>query len=115
MEKIWIKKELYILNYEFMKFMPFSDFYIILNWFFLIKKITKRGIYLQVVTWRAGLAASWHVARGTTARMRRDVKATWQGRESPTRGAGGPQDADTWQEATRVHGSTRTLVWGATW
>ena len=26
MEKIWIKKELYILNYEFLKLCPFSDF-----------------------------------------------------------------------------------------
>ena len=29
MEKIWIKKELYIESYEFRKFMPFSDFYLI--------------------------------------------------------------------------------------
>ena len=55
------------------------------------------------------------MARGTTARMRRGSEATWQGREWPTRGAGGAQGADTWQEATRVHGSMRTPVWGATW
>ena len=61
--------------------------------------------------------ASWHadVARGTSAWMRHGGEATWQGRGWPTRGAGGAQGADTWQEATRVHGSTRTPVWGATW
>ena len=56
-----------------------------------------------------------NVARGTTARMRRGSEATWQGRGCPTRGAGGAQDADAWQEAkrsTRVHVGTR---WGATW
>ena len=68
-----------------------------------------------MLTWRAVQAASWHVARGITTRMRRSAEATWQGRGWPTRGAGGAQDADTWQEATRVHGSTRTPVWGATW
>ena len=26
MEKSWIKKELYIWSYEFMKFLPFSEF-----------------------------------------------------------------------------------------
>ena len=26
MEKIWIKKELYILSYEFLKFLSFSNF-----------------------------------------------------------------------------------------
>ena len=41
--------------------------------------------------WRAD------VARRTTARMRRNTKATWQGRGQPTQGV------DTWQEATRVH------------
>ena len=55
------------------------------------------------------------MARGTTAQMRRGAEATWQGCGWPTRGAGGAQSADTWQEATRVHGSTRTPVWGATW
>ena len=45
--------------------------------------------------------ATW---RGGLARMRRDDEAMWQGRASPTRGAGG---ADTWQEATRVHADAR--------
>ena len=43
------------------------------------------------------------------------AEATWQSHGWPTRGAGGAQGADTWQEATRVHGSTRAPVWGATW
>ena len=59
--------------------------------------------------WRAD------VVHGTTARARRGAEATWQSRGWPTRGAGGAQGGDTWQEATRVHGSTRTPVWGATW
>ena len=39
MEKIWIKKELYILSYEFLKFMSFFwflfDFYLIFIKYFL--------------------------------------------------------------------------------
>ena len=35
MEKIWIKKELYILSYEFLKFMPFSDFNLIFKLIFI--------------------------------------------------------------------------------
>ena len=53
--------------------------------------------------------------RGTTARMRRGAEATWQGCGWPTRGARGAQGVDTRQEGTRVHASTRTPVWGATW
>ena len=59
--------------------------------------------------WRADVAC------GTTARMRHGAEATWQGRGWPTRGACGAQGANTWQEATRVHGSTRMPVWGAMW
>ena len=47
------------------------------------------------------------VARETTARMRHGAEATWQGRGWPTRGAGGAQGADMWQEATRVHADSR--------
>ena len=61
--------------------------------------------------------ASWHadVAHRTTVGMRRGSDAMWQGCVWPTRGVGGAQGADTWQEATCVHGSARTPVWGATW
>ena len=55
------------------------------------------------------------MARGTTARVRRGAEATWQSCGWPTRGAGGAQGPDTWQEATLVHTSTRTPVCGATW
>ena len=55
------------------------------------------------------------MARGTPARMRCGAEATWQGRGWPTRGAGGALHADTWQEATSVHGSPQTPMWGATW
>ena len=57
--------------------------------------------------WRAD------VARGTTVQMRRGIEATWQGRRWPTRGAGGTQGADTWQEATRVHAGPRGCPYGA--
>ena len=47
------------------------------------------------------MAHNADVVRETSACMRRGTEATWQGRAWPTRGVGG---ADTWQEATRVHG-----------
>ena len=92
----------------------FSDFNSIFKLIFSYLKSQKRG-FLTRRWWRGEL--TWHAgpARGTTARMRRDTEATWQGRRWPTRGPGGAQGADTWQEATSVHGSTRTPVWGATW
>ena len=68
-------------------------------------KSRKRGFYSTdpvMLTWRGA-----DVARGTTARMRRGTEATWQGREWLTRGTGGAQGADTWQEATRVHTDAR--------
>ena len=59
MEKIWYKKELYILSYEFLKFMPFSDFYLIfINIFFT--KIAKKWIFLP---------ASANVASGSSAKL----------------------------------------------
>ena len=68
-------------------------------------KSQKKGIYLPAgadvasgTGWRADME------RGTSARMRRGAEATWQGREWPTRGPCGAQGADTWQEATCVHG-----------
>ena len=67
-----------------------------------------------MLTWRAYL--TWQgadVGRGTTARMRRGSEATWQGCRWPTRGAGGAQGADTWQEATRVHAGPRGRPCGA--
>ena len=66
MEKIWIKKELYILNYEFMKFYAFFWLFIWFLFILFFTKISKKGItYLQMLTWRAGPTASWHVERGT--------------------------------------------------
>ena len=46
MEKISIKKELYILNYDFLKFyLIFPIFYLIFNWIFkfFLFKIAKKG------------------------------------------------------------------------
>ena len=116
MEKIWIKKELYILNYEFLKFYAFFWFFIWFLFIFFFTKIAKKGItYLQMLMWQAGSATSWHVARGTIERMRRGAEATWQSRGWPTRGAGGAQGTATWQEATRPRGSRWAPVWGAMW
>ena len=55
----------------------------------------------------SGTSAQADVVHGTTARMRRSTEATWQGLEWPTRGAGGAQGANTWQEATQVHADAR--------
>ena len=44
------------------------------------------GVYLQVMTWRAGVLARRHVARGTTAWVRRGAEATWQSHEWPAHG-----------------------------
>ena len=110
MEKIWIKKELYILNYEFLKFYAFFRFLYNFKLIFPYLNRKKRG-YFGPQNPVADVARVPDVARadvacGTTARMRRGFEATWQGRGWPTRGAGGAQDADAWQEAkrsTRVH------------
>ena len=48
MEKIWIKKELYILSYEFLKVMPFSDFNLIFKLIFIkfsYSKKSKKGLF----------------------------------------------------------------------
>ena len=55
----------------------------------------------------SGTGARADITRGTTVRVRRGAEATWQSRKWPTRGAGGAQGADTWQEATRVHAGPR--------
>ena len=68
MEKIWIKKDLYILNYEFLKFYAFSWFFIWFLFIFSLLKSGKRGFYLPV-GWRGvrdhleGATRHWgHVA-----------------------------------------------------
>ena len=97
-------------------FLIFIWFFI---WFLLIfslLKSWKKGFsYLQVLKWRAGAPASWHVARRTTARVRHGAEAMWQSRGWPTRGAGGAQGTTTWQGATHPRESTWAPVWGATW
>ena len=82
MEKIWIKKELYILNYEFMKFIPF----LFLFDFFLLKSQKKGIYYLQVMMWKAGPSS----------------ELTW--RAGPARGCDvvEPRLAHARQEATRT-------------
>ena len=66
--------------------MPFLDFYLIFYLifikYFLLKNRKKGGTYLQVLTWRAG-AAGADLARGTTSKVRRGTKATWQSPGAP--------------------------------
>ena len=85
--------------------MPFFDFYLILILFFLFLIAKKGGFYSTDPD--ADVARVADVARGTTARMQCSTEATWQGREWPTRGAGGAQGADMWKEAMRVHADAR--------
>ena len=113
MEKIWIKKELYILSYEFLKFMSFFRFLFdfLLSIFFI--KIAKKGIsYLQVMTWRSGPGGelTWHA--GPPRRC--DVALRPRGRV-----VGGLREAQVAHRARtrgrRPRVSTWTPVWGATW
>ena len=95
MEKISIKKELYILNYEFLKFyLIFPIFYLIFNWIFRLffsENIEKGGEitcgWPGERSWRGDRAqGTADVARGSTAPSRRGAEATWQGACGP-RGA----------------------------
>ena len=47
MEKIWIKKELYFLSYDFLKFLIFFGFLLTLLSVFCNKNRKKWGIFLQ--------------------------------------------------------------------
>ena len=108
MEKIWIKKELYILSYEFFKFMSLFRF---LNEFFIkfsyFKKSQKGGTYPQMLTWRAGPAGElmWCAGplRGCDVALRPRGRAT-----------GGPRKAQVAHRARtrgrRPRMSTRTPV-----
>ena len=67
MEKIWIQKELYIIRYDFLKFIPFFDFYLIFKlifYKFFLFKIAKKGVFTCRLTWRAAA----DVARRTASR-----------------------------------------------
>ena len=112
MEKIWIKNELYILSYEFLKFMSF--FYLIFKLIFIkfsYLKNRKGGFtYPQVLMWRDGPASelTWHAGppRGCDAALRPRGRA-----------AGGPREAQVAHRArtcgrrprvsTRVHADAR--------
>ena len=96
MEKIWIKKELYFEKYEFLKFyLIFPIFIWFCNWFFLVflilksRKRVKAYLGADVASgpkrgWRGDRPRrGWrgeraHVARGSTAPLRRGAEATWQ-------------------------------------
>ena len=89
MEKIWIKKHLYIWSYEFLSLYPFLDFYFIfLNFTKCILSLKNRKKW-GFIRRTAGL--TWHTgARKTDWRGTRDPrgcnaahKATWQSRASP--------------------------------
>ena len=70
---------------------------------FSLFKSRKRGKLTAGADVASGTGARADMARGTTARVRRGAEAMWQSSGWPTRGPGGAQGADTWQEATRVH------------
>ena len=103
MEKIWIKKELYILRYEFLKFyliFPIFIWFLIefFKFFLVRKKSRKRENVPAELTWHAPADVAskprrgsrgdrprrgWrgeraHVARRSTAPLRRGAEATWQ-------------------------------------
>ena len=115
MEKIWIKKELYILNYEFLTLFPIFIWFLIEFLSILLVKIAKKGEKLLAADVASGPRRSWRGDRAQAtglhgAWVHRAI-TTWRwghvaGRVWPTRGAGG---ADAWQEATR------TVHVGATW
>ena len=78
MEKIWIKKELYYLRYDFLKFLClFSNLMRFYIWFlevFSIKKREKKGF----TNLQADVASgSWRGARDQLG-LRRGTEATWQ-------------------------------------
>ena len=86
MEKIWIKKEFYFEKYEFLKFYTIFWFFI---WFLInflrkfLVKIAKKGEKLPAADVASGPRRGWrgeraHVARGSTAPLRRGAEATWQ-------------------------------------
>ena len=110
MDKFWIKKELYFENYEFLNILGISGF--LFEFLFLLKS-QKRGLLIAGAEVATRTSTQADVARETIAWMRRGTKATWQGRGWPTRGAGGAQGVDTWQEATRVHACPRGRSCGA--
>ena len=83
---------------------------IFINIFFT--EIAKKGLLPAGADVASGPDGELTRGARTTVRMRRGAEATWQGSGWPTRGAGGTQGADTWQEATHVHVSTRTPVGG---
>ena len=111
MDKIWIKKELYLENYEFMNILYFSDFYLRFKLIFLsifpYLNHKKEFTYLQVLTWRAGLAGKlmWRAGppRGCDAALRPRHRA-----------AGGPHEAQevhkAWTRGRRPRVSTRVHV-----
>ena len=113
MEKIWIKKELYNLRYDFLKFLCLFPnlmwFYI---WFLEVFSIKKRE-KKEFTNLQADVASgSWRGARGgrRDARdqlgLRRGTEATWQRPGGPLRRRTG---GAKWQ------GDTWAPVWGATY
>ena len=70
MEKIWIKKELYILRYDFLKFMPFSDFHLIFKVIFYLIKSQKGDLLTCRLTWRAAADVARGTASGCDAALR---------------------------------------------
>ena len=116
MEKIWIKKELYILNYEFMKFYAFSDFYLIFLFDFFLLKSRKRGLITcrcwrgerelrRADTWRAGPPHGCNATVRPRGRAVGGPRGAQEAHSARPRGRG-PRDQA---------GPRGVPVWGATW
>ena len=102
--KFWLKRSFIFKVINLWSLCLFSNFYLILNWFFLIKIAKKWGILVhRPRSWR-GAELTWHTG---PARMRRGTQGHVAGPRGPMWGAGGAQGEDTWQEATRVHADAR--------
>ena len=107
MEKICIKKELYILNYEFLKFYALFWFFI---WFLFIFSLLK--------SWKGGLLpAGADVVSGPSGKL---TRGTRDHRTGATRGWG--HVAEPWvAHAVRRrrivcgHATTWAPAWGAMW
>ena len=117
MEKIWIKKELYILNYEFMKFYAFFRFLFDFLFYFFTK-IAKRGFITcrcwrgerelrRADTWCAGPPHGCDVALRPRGRAVGGPRGAQEAHRARTRGRRGG-----WQmEGPRVSGPW-LVIWG---
>ena len=97
----------------FGSFSLFLIFYLSFKLNCYLIKSQKRGIYLQVLTWRAGKPATRHVARGPPRGCDAALRPRGRAAGGP-RGAQEAHGAATWRRATRQREHMWAPVWGAT-